>query len=138
MKINRFICILLMLSVLLFAGCEGVTFSITGVGSKTTVEVKNAEDGDLSETQYFSAGKNRSAQIDSSLDKGMLQIDFVEVTVYHNNDNSEDVIPGDIVSSVKVGPDESQRLPLEAGDYIMQLTAIGDTNGTVVIDIVKN
>ena len=138
MKIKRFVCIILTLSVLLLAGCEGATFSITGVGNKTTVEVNNAEDGDLSETQHFSVGKNRNAKIDSSLDKGMLQIDFVEVTVYSHNDSSEDVIPGDIVLSVKVGPDESQDLPLDAGDYILQLTAIGDTNGTVVIDIVKN
>ena len=97
----------------------------------------DADDGATSESLYVSIGKNRIATIESALDKGQLQIDITEAIVFKNEDDSEDVMLGDIYATVTVGPDDKEEIELPQGDYIYQLTAIGTTNGTVTIDVEK-
>lgn len=126
----------LMLSLLL-AGCKIGTYTFTGVGNKTTIEVNDAADGAYGESNYISVGKGRTAVVDSSLDKGELQIDFAEAIVFPNEDGPEDVHIGEVFASVTVGAGEHVEIPLEQGDYVLQVTAVGNANGKVVVDIVK-
>ena len=135
-KIKIVLAVVFILSVLL-AGCGASTFTISSVGEDTKIEVKDAEDGATSESLYVSIGKNRIATIESALDKGQLQIDITEAIVFKNEDDSEDVMLGDIYATVTVGPDDKEEIELPQGDYIYQLTAIGTTNGTVTIDVEK-
>ena len=136
-KIISAACVVSM-SLLLFTGCAGASFTTTSVGDKTTIEAKEAEDGASGETSHFSVGKDRKAVIESSLDKGELKIDFAAASVYYDPDTEiEDVTVLDVVSSVTVGAGESEELSLEPGDYVMQYTAVGAVSGKVIVDIEK-
>ncbi len=135
-KLSAVLSIVLLFAVLL-AACGTSTFTTTSLGEDTKIEVENADDGATSESLYVSIGKNRIATIESALDKGQLQIDITEAIVFKNEDDSEDVMLGDIYATVTVGPDDKEEIELPQGDYIYQLTAIGTTNGTVTIDVEK-
>lgn len=141
MRKIRITCLAAVLTALVLAGCGAIrfTFSFTRMGDKTTVEIKEAEDGDTAESDYISVGKGRAAVIESSLEKGQLQIDFAEAAVFSSveNDTPEDVIIGDVVESVTVGPGDTLQVRLERGDYVYQVRSIGQTSGKVVIDIQK-
>lgn len=135
-KLSAVLSIVLLFAVLL-AACGTSTFTTSSVGEDTKIEVTDADDGATSESLYVSIGKNRIATIESALDKGQLQIDITEAIVFKNEDDSEDVMLGDIYATVTVGPDDKEEIELPQGDYIYQLTAIGTTNGTVTIDVEK-
>jgi len=130
----------LLLMALLISGCGGMKFSydITQIGSKIKIKVHDVDDGETAETGSITAGKGRAVVIESSLEKGQLQIDLMEATIIAYPDSADDeVIPGDIVESVTVGPGDSAQISLEKGDYVFQLTAIGQTDGEVAIDLIK-
>lgn len=135
-KFSIVLSVVLLLAMLL-AACGTSTFTTTSLGEDTKIEVTDADDGATSESLYVSIGKNRIATIESALDKGQLQIDITEAIVFKNEDDSEDVMLGDIYATVTVGPDDKEEIELPQGDYIYQLTAIGTTNGTVTIDVEK-
>ncbi len=135
-KLSIVLSVVLILAMLL-AACGTSTFTTSSVGEDTKIEVTDADDGATSESLYVSIGKNRIATIESALDKGQLQIDITEAIVFKNEDDSEDVMLGDIYATVTVGPDDKEEIELPQGDYIYQLTAIGTTNGTVTIDVEK-
>ena len=135
-KFSIVLSVVLLLAMLL-AACGTSTFTTTSLGEDTKIEVKDAEDGAASESLYVSIGKNRIITVESALDKGELQIDFTEAIIFKDEDDSEDVVLGDIIETVTVGPEDKEELELPAGDYIYQVTAIGATNGTVTVDVEK-
>lgn len=139
MKKGKWSLLVILMAVMLLAGCKGpkFTFTTTTVLDKTTIEIKEAKDDEYVETDYISVGKNRIGTVESSLDKGELKIDFVEATVFDNDDGPDDVMTGDVVSSVTVGPGETKEVEIERGDYVMQCTTIGETNGKVVVHFDK-
>ena len=100
-KFSIVLSIVLLLAMLL-AACGTSTFTTTSLGEDTKIEVENADDGATSESLYVSIGKNRIATIESALDKGQLQIDITEAIVFKNEDDSEDVMLGDIYATPSV------------------------------------
>ena len=136
-------CLTALLTALILTGCGGFdlnfTFSFTNLMGKTTVEIKDAEDGETAQSDYVSVGKGRAAVIESALEKGRLQIDIAEAEVYTypDDDTPDDIVVGDVVESITVGPGDTARVSLEKGDYVYLVTAIGETSGKVVIDIQK-
>lgn len=122
---------------LLLSGCKGATFTMTGSGSKVSIEVSDAEDGAYAESFDISVGKDRYVNIASALDKGQLQIEFVEITKITRADKSDEIIYGDIVATETVGPNETKDLEIPRDDYVLQLTAIGNTNGKVTVEVKK-
>lgn len=136
-------CLTALLTALILAGCGGLdlnfTFSFTNLMGKTTVEIKDAKDGETAQSEYVSVGKGRAAVIESALEKGRLQIDIAEAEVYTypDDDTPDDIVVGDVVESITVGPGDTARVSLEKGDYVYLVTAIGETSGKVVIDIQK-
>ena len=136
-------CLTALLTALILTGCGGFdlnfTFSFTNLMGKTTVEIKDAEDGETAQSDYVSVGKGRAAVIESALEKGRLQIDIAEAEVYTyaDDDTPADIVVGDVVESITVGPGDTARVSLEKGDYVYLVTAIGETSGKVVIDIQK-
>lgn len=137
MKKTGIVLVLALALGVLLAGCGAATFTFTGVGNKTTIEVNNAEDGAYAESSPISVGKGRTAVVDSSLDKGELRIDFTKATVFTNEDRADDVYLEDVFTSITVGAGEHAEIPMEKGDYVLQITAVGSTNGKVVVDIKK-
>ena len=119
---------------LLLVGCAGATFTISSAGNKSTIEINNAEDSSTAESGSFSVGKGKTAYVESSLEKGQLKIDFAQAIVFREHD-TERTIVGDVVTSVTIGPEDSRELPLQQGDYVMILTAIGSTSGKVTVNI---
>lgn len=141
MKRISLLCLTLLLSALVLGGCGGIKFSfdITKVGNKVTVKVNDIGDGETTETDYVSIGKGRSVFVESQLEKGQLQIDIAEATVYTHADpdQSDDIYVGDVVESITVGPGDTAQVSLKKGDYVYQLKTIGQTSGKVVLDVKK-
>ena len=125
------------LIIALLAGCSGAAFSMTTTGQKSTLKANEAEDGTFIETEYTSVGKNRIAVIEADLEKGQLQIDFVEVTVFAHENQPADVIQGDIAVTVTVSSDDKEQIDLPKGDYVIRITAVGTTTGEAKIVIEK-
>ena len=123
---------------LIFCGCDKVfNYDITTVLDKTTIKVLDAGDNAYGESSPIEVGKNRVLQIESALEKGKLKIDFAEVTAVGSSDTSDDYIVGDVVESITLSPQDKIELSLEPGDYLLQMTTIGETKGTITIEIVK-
>ena len=137
MKKAGLVCVLALVIALLLAGCDGVNFTITGTGSNTKIEAHDADDGATAETGPISVGKNRLAVVESALEKGKLRIDFARADVFPNGDGPADVIVGDVAESVTVGPNDKVRVALDRGDYVLQITAVGNTAGEVTVNIEK-
>ena len=131
------VAICLLLTAALLVGCSGAAFSMTTTGQKSKVKANEAEDGTFIETEYTSVGKNRIAVIEANLEKGQLQIDFVEVTVFAHENQPADVIEGDVAVSVTVGSDDKEQIDLPRGDYVIRITAVGTTTGEAKIEIEK-
>ena len=103
-------------------------------GAATTIEIKDDEGGKDAESDSFSVGKGKVLVVESSLEEGQAQIDFVEATVFSNEDDvPDDVILGDTAASITVGPGDSQTVSLEKGDYVMRVSTIGRTNGKIKV-----
>ncbi len=134
MKKMKIVVPMILIVGLLLVGCAGATFTITSAGNKSTIEANNAEDGSTAESGSFSVGKGKTAYVDSSLEKGQLKIDFAQAIIFREHD-TERTIVGDVVASETIGPGDSRELPLQQGDYVMLLTAIGSTSGKVTINI---
>ncbi len=134
MKKASFALAALLAAALLLVGCSAA-FTITSAGNKITIEANNVEDGATAETNPYSVGKGKAAYVDSSLESGRLKIDFAEATVFRDSESADEVIVGDVVASVTVGPGEHSELPLERGDYVLQITAVGSTGGKVTVNI---
>ena len=139
MKKLGFICLITLALSIFLLGCDGVSFTFTSFGGNTKIEVNNASDGAEGESQPISVGKDRSIVVKSSLDKGRLQIDFVEAIVFPaTEDETEEIILGDVASSVEVASGGEATVSLERGDYVLQVKAIGETSGTVTLSVEKN
>ena len=132
-KLNLAIPMVLIVGLLL-VGCTGATFTITSAGNKSTIEINNAEDSSTAESGSFSVGKGKMAYVESSLEKGQLKIDFAQAIIFREHETERTII-GDVVASETIGPGDSRELPLQQGDYVMLLTAIGSTSGKVTVNI---
>lgn len=131
MKKTALLCCLVLAMVL--SGCSN-NFTFTSFMGKITIEIKDDEGGRTSESDYFTLDKGKVLNVESSLAEGQVQIDFVEAEVYlHEGDDPADVILGDTVDSITAGPGDSQTVSLDPGDYVIQLTTIGKTNGKILV-----
>ena len=74
MKRIRTICLVLLTVAVLLAACGGFSFSITTMGDKTTIDVNSKKDGDFMESDPLEIGRGRTTVVESSLEKGELQI----------------------------------------------------------------
>lgn len=125
----------LLAAALLLTACSA-NYVISGSGSKTTVKI-NAKDGAFAETSDFSVGKDSVAVVEPNLSKGKIQIDFVEVAVFHHDKEPDEIIYGNVVASVTVEGTEKKEVELGANEYVMQLNAIGESSGSLVVNINK-
>lgn len=124
---------------LLLAGCSGLSFSLsfTTSGNHTTIEVNNAADGTTGESSPITVGKGQTVVVESALDKGEVRIDFAEAIVHYYSDEPDVVYTGDVITSVTIGDENRQEIALDPGEYILQVTTIGETNGKITVDRVK-
>ena len=133
MKKAAILCSLILAMTMVLTGCSN-NFTFTTVLGKTTIEIKDDEGGKDAESDSFSVGKGKVLVVESSLEEGQAQIDFVEATVFSNEDDvPDDVILGDTAASITVGPGDSQTVSLEKGDYVMRVSTIGRTNGKIKV-----
>ncbi len=137
MKTAKIVCFLSLVLVLLLAGCDGATFVFTGTPSKTTIQINDAADGAYAESSPISVGKGRVAVVEAALEKGELKIEFAEATIFRSNDDTEEIIVGDVIAMAKVSSGDKATLPLEKGDYVLLVTTVGSTGGKVTVSIEK-
>ena len=135
MKKIRITMILLSLIALLLSGCGGAKFDITSSSKNAKIKINDVEDGTFAEitTMYVSSGK--TVHIESSLNKGKLKIDFCESIDVSTGDEADEYVAGAILETVEVGPGETLEVALDVGRYVLQLTTVGQTDGTVQINI---
>ncbi|MBQ6333816.1 MAG: hypothetical protein IJI46_01935 [Erysipelotrichaceae bacterium] len=135
MKIIRKAIILALLSVLLLSGCGGAKMDITSSSSKAKIKINDAEDGTYAEISTMSVNKNKTVHIESSLNKGKLKIEFAEAIKTSGSGESDEYVGGAVLETAEVGPGDSLDLSLANGDYVVQLTCVGQSDGTVEINI---
>ena len=133
MKKAAIVLLLVLILSLLPCGCDGAKFVINGTGNKQTILVNDAEDGAFARSASFSVGKEKSAAIESALDRGELKIDFTEVTIVRHGDASKEVVMGEVIASATVGAGDRSEVSLPQGDYVLQIAAVGSTNGKVTV-----
>ena len=137
MKKIRILAAVIMVFALILAGCSFGTFEFSGSPSKATIKVKNASDGAYGESFEFVVGKNEKLKYTSQLDKGQVQIDFIEVFNISSPDEADNYIDGDTVDSITIGTGETVTIELPEGEYKMGVTTIGETNGKIALEYVK-
>ena len=123
-------------ALLALAGCIKGNFEFSDFGNGTTIKVKDADDNSFGEGLVITIGKNESVVISSSLDKGQLKIEFMEVVVY-TIDDTDQVDELGIKETIIVNPADSITIDLEPGSYRLDCTTIGTTNGTVSVKTEK-
>ncbi len=123
-------------ALLALAGCIKGNFEFSDFGNGTTIKVKDADDNSFGEGLVITVGKNESVVISSSLDKGQLKIEFMEVVVY-TIDDTDQVDELGIKETIIVNPADSITIDLEPGSYRLDCTTIGTTNGTVSVKTEK-
>ena len=65
-------------------------------------------------------------------------MEFIEVTVFINLDGGpDDIIENKSVKTITVTGNDATTVELERGDYIIRITAVGNTNGTVKVNVGK-
>lgn len=127
--------ILAILAVLLLSSCGAVKFDITSSSSKAKISIKDVEDGTYAEISTMSVSNGKTVHIESSLSKGKLKIEFCEAILVSSADETDEYVAGAIVKTVEVGPGENLDVTLDSGRYVLQLTTVGQTEGTVQINI---
>ncbi len=129
----------LLVTVLLCMGLSGCGkvfhYEITSTPKRTTIKVMKASNDTYGESGIISIGKDKTVTVTSSLEKGELQIGFASAVDLSGADDTDDYEILGLEATVNVKPGDTQELHLEKGDYVLQLTSIGDTDGTVTIDI---
>ena len=137
MKTAKTAAILALVLTLLLAGCDGATFVFTGTPGKTTIQVNDAADGAYAESSPISVGKGRVAVVEAALEKGEVKIEFAEATIIDHDEDSGEIILGDVIAVAKVSSGDKATLPLEKGDYVLLVTTVGNTGGKVTVSIEK-
>ncbi|MDO5475613.1 MAG: hypothetical protein Q4F43_00695 [Eubacteriales bacterium] len=139
MKTVKTVSLVLLMVAVLLSACGGFTYTVTSMNNKTTVEVKDAKDGDSADSEPVQVGAGRVAVVESSLEKGQMQIEFVEVTVFESDDENADdeVIEGDVAYTVTVGAGEQQQLEVAEGTYILRFSAVEEASGKLVVSFEK-
>ena len=127
--------LILALSVLLLSGCGAVNFEITSSSKKANIKMSDVEDGTFAEISTMSVSKGKTVHIESSLNKGKLKIEFAEAIEVSSTDEEDEFVAGNIVETVEVGPGEKLELSIDPGRYVVQLTTLGQTEGTADINI---
>ncbi|MBR2702308.1 MAG: hypothetical protein IKE77_09505 [Erysipelotrichaceae bacterium] len=134
---KRIIITALMIMTLLVTGCGKVSFELTRIGDNTTIKA-TAADGKTADTEYFTVGKDEQVTIDASLEKGSLSLEFISVDVFIQSDNSpDDIIETGTVKTLKISGNDKATLDFDKGNYIIRITAVGDTEGTVKVTVGK-
>jgi hypothetical protein len=135
MKKTKIAIPMILIIALMLAGCSFGAFTVVSGGKNTTITANNAEDGQTMDAPPIYVGKGKTVKVESSLDKGRLQIDFAEATVISYTDEPDEITVWGVTESVTVGAGDSTSLSLPQSDYVLQLKAIGTTNGKVSITI---
>ena len=129
--------LVILLALVMLAGCGSAKFTFTTSSDNTRIEV-NTGDGETAETPYFYVGNNREVVIEADLSSGQLEIDFAEATVFDSDPDAQpEVIVGIIVKSVTVSGNDKVTIELPQSYYVMELKTVGETKGTVKVNVVK-
>ena len=123
------------LTILLLSGCGAVKFNITSSSKKANIKISDVEDGTYAEISTMTVSGGKTVHIESSLNKGKLKIEFAEAIEVSSADEEDEFVAGNIVETVEVGPGENIELSIDPGRYVVQLTTVGQTEGTVEINI---
>ena len=135
MKKIRIIMNLLSLVALLLSGCGGAKLDITSSSKNAKIKINDAEDGTFAEISTMSVSSGKTVHIESSLNKGKLKIEFCEAIEVSSGDEPDEYVAGAIVETVEVGPGDSIDVALTPARYVVQLTTVGQSEGTVQINI---
>lgn len=134
---KRIIITVLIIMALLLTGCGKNDFEFTRIGDNTTIKASTT-DGKTADTEYFTVGKDEQVTVDASLEKGALSLEFISVDVFIQSDNSpDDIIETGTVITIKISGNDKATLKFDKGNYIIRITAVGATEGTVKVTVGK-
>ncbi len=115
--------------------CSGSNYSFTQSGNKLTISA-NATDGAEQEYEAIEVGPGQVVNIESALEQGELEIEFVEaVNTKTSEDEDDDYALFDTAATVTVGPGSTESVQLAEGAYVLEIESTGETKGDVIITI---
>lgn len=128
---------ILIMSVVLLSACGASSYEMSGSANKVTIKA-HAEDGKYGEGFVMDISKKEMIKIDSQLEEGELQIEINEVMNTATGDEMDDYQILSTIKTLNIKPGDQVDLIIDyAGEFMPCFTAIGKTNGTVIISIVK-
>ena len=69
------------------------------------------------------------------MSKGKLKIEIAEAITVSAAGETDEYVAGNIAQTIEVGPGENLEVSLDSGKYLLQLTTVGQSDGTVQISI---
>ena len=114
-------------------GCGAASYVFSGGMNETKIEV-SADDGSYGESFTMDVSDKNTLEFTPDLSEGELQIEIVEVINTADIDESDDYEVVDTITSVNVKGDEVKEVKMDRNAEIMlQVTAVGKTEGTVIV-----
>ena len=120
--------------------------SPANLDAEATFSTDNKAAGKTAGEQMIAALKDKGitkgdigiVNVNADLSEGTMKLEFAEATVILDDpDTPEDVIIGNVITTLNLTGQDSSSFTLPEGDYAMLVTAQGKTKGTVKIEVVK-
>jgi len=134
MKRKSIILVLVMAALLLLSGCSS-NYSFTQTADETKIKISAKKDA-TGESLWFSVPDGYAVEVTTSLDSGKVQLEFVEVAV-SVIDGDEDVTTLDVVKSITVSGSDKVTVELPVNDYVIWVTAVENSKGTIETKVVR-
>lgn len=126
------ICLVLALFVsLMMAGCSASGFTFEMLFDELTIAAKDAKDGAKSESFPIYAYQGVPVKLESSLEKGEVEIEFVDTII--TGEGSSDYTTLDVVDTLTIGPGETKEITLPESNYVLRCKAKGETTGKIKV-----
>ena len=127
----------LAMAMLMMISCSSSSFGVVTSDDKTmTITAENSDEGDSAVSGSLVVGADEQVTIDSNLDKGGIQLDFISSEGFDDPEEVPDIENADAVYTAYVSEVESQAVQFGAGTYVVRVTVTDKANGTVEV-IVK-
>lgn len=134
------LCAVIMAVVLMLNGCGGQkepTMAMDVSDEKTAlITANNSDDGDFLLAGSIVVEEGEEVCIDSALDEGEINIEFLVIGGESINADIDDITSGDVAWNDVVSGNDTMNCSFGEGEFSIKATSKGKANGTVMINVV--
>lgn len=126
----------LVLATIVMTACTGSSFGmVTNDEKSMSVTAEKSGDGDSATSGSIVVGEEEQITIDSNLDSGSIQLDFISNEGFDDMEEVPDLENAEVKYTTTVSEVESQAVSFGAGSYLVRATVVDNANGTVEIKV---